>query len=169
MERRVRAIRDEGAPELVWLLGTCPFHTVARAPGLRTSRTRIAFPSMRRAAAASTPITAPASGSPMSCWTWQNAARMCGTLAKLEAWVIAALGEFNVKGEVRRRVGVWVDRSQPGTPPRRTRSPIGLRLKRWAGISLNVESTSPTLRESRPAASRRKVSVSPASSIWVCR
>jgi len=66
----------------------------------------------------------------------------------LERWVIAALAEFNVTGEIRPgRVGVWVSR------PDRPRGPdgaiaedkiaaIGVKLRRWVsfhGISINVE------------------------------
>ncbi len=62
----------------------------------------------------------------------------------LEAWVIAALAQFNIEAGVREgRVGVWVDRTQPGGPQREDKiAAIGIRLKRWVsfhGISLNVE------------------------------
>ena len=67
----------------------------------------------------------------------------------LEAWVIGALESFNVRGETRPgRVGVWVERRQPGTPPREDKiAAIGVRVSRWVsfhGISLNVE---PDLRD----------------------
>jgi len=66
----------------------------------------------------------------------------------LETWVIAALAEFNVTGQIRAgRVGVWVAR--PDRPPRPDGSPaedkvaaIGIRLRRWVsfhGLSINVE------------------------------
>ena len=69
-------------------------------------------------------------------------------VAALEAWIIATLDQFNVKGERREdRVGVWVRR--PERPPSPDGSmaedkiaAIGIRLKRWVslhGISLNVE------------------------------
>jgi lipoyl(octanoyl) transferase len=62
----------------------------------------------------------------------------------LEAWIIGALDRFNVRGEVRPgRVGVWVERRQPGLEPREDKiAAIGVRVSRWAsfhGISLNVE------------------------------
>jgi lipoyl(octanoyl) transferase len=66
----------------------------------------------------------------------------------LERWVIAALAEFNVKGEVRRgRVGVWVARPDKpplpdGTPRDDKIAAIGIRLRRWVsfhGISINVD------------------------------
>ena len=67
---------------------------------------------------------------------------------QLETWIIAALAEFNVKGEIREgRVGVWVAR--PEKPPLPDGSPredkiaaIGVRLRKWVsfhGISINVE------------------------------
>lgn len=66
----------------------------------------------------------------------------------MENWVIAALAEFNVKGEIRPgRVGVWVVRpdrpAQPdGTPAEDKIAAIGVKLRRWVsfhGISINVE------------------------------
>lgn len=67
---------------------------------------------------------------------------------QLENWVIAALAEFNLRGEIRSgRVGVWVER--PDRPPNPDGSPcedkiaaIGIKLRRWIsfhGISVNVE------------------------------
>jgi lipoyl(octanoyl) transferase len=62
----------------------------------------------------------------------------------LEAWIIGALADFNVEGELREgRVGVWVERKAPGLPPREDKiAAIGVKLRRWVsfhGISLNVE------------------------------
>ena len=67
---------------------------------------------------------------------------------RLEAWVIATLAEFNVKGEIRAgRVGVWVARhdkplTAAGTPPEDKIAAIGIRLRKWVsfhGLSINVE------------------------------
>ena len=66
----------------------------------------------------------------------------------LEAWVIAALAEFNVRGEIRDgRVGVWVARPDKpplpdGTPREDKIAAIGIRLRRWVsfhGLAINVE------------------------------
>ena len=66
----------------------------------------------------------------------------------LEAWVIAALAEFGVKGEIREgRVGVWVARPEkPPLPDGSARedkiAAIGIRLRRWVsfhGLSINVD------------------------------
>ena len=66
----------------------------------------------------------------------------------LEAWIIAALGEFNVKGEIRAgRVGVWVVRDDKplnalGQPQEDKVAALGIRLRKWVsfhGLSINVE------------------------------
>jgi len=62
----------------------------------------------------------------------------------LEQWIIETLASFNVTGERRcGRVGVWVNRTQPGGPEREDKiAAIGVRLRRWVsfhGIALNVE------------------------------
>ena len=62
----------------------------------------------------------------------------------LERWIIAALQSLNIDSGPRDgRVGVWVDRTQAGGPPREDKiAAIGVRLKRWVsfhGISINVE------------------------------
>ncbi|SOC04799.1 lipoyl(octanoyl) transferase [Rhodobacter maris] len=66
----------------------------------------------------------------------------------LETWVIAALAEFNVRGEIREgRVGVWVSRPEKGIGPdghiREDKiAAIGVKLRRWVsfhGLSINVD------------------------------
>ncbi|PYE80918.1 lipoyl(octanoyl) transferase LipB [Pseudoroseicyclus aestuarii] len=67
---------------------------------------------------------------------------------QLEAWVIATLAEFGVKGELREgRVGVWVQRPEKrplpdGAPAEDKIAAIGIRLRRWVsmhGLSINLE------------------------------
>jgi len=66
----------------------------------------------------------------------------------LETWVITALKEFNVDGEIRPgRVGVWVPRpDKPLTTTGDTAedkiAALGIRLRKWVsfhGLSINVE------------------------------
>jgi lipoyl(octanoyl) transferase len=66
----------------------------------------------------------------------------------IEGWVIDALAEFGVRGEIRPgRVGVWVPRPDKpplpdGTPREDKIAAIGIRLRRWIsfhGLSINVE------------------------------
>ncbi len=67
---------------------------------------------------------------------------------QLEAWVIATLDSFNVKGHIREgRVGVWVERpdkplNAQGNLVEDKIAAIGIRLRKWVsfhGISINVE------------------------------
>ncbi len=67
---------------------------------------------------------------------------------QLETWVISALAEFSVHGEIREgRVGVWVPRKDKpltvsGEPAEDKIAAIGIRLRKWIsfhGISINVE------------------------------
>ena len=67
---------------------------------------------------------------------------------QLEAWVIAALEQFNVTGHIREgRVGVWVERpdrplTQSGLTAEDKIASVGIRLRRWVsfhGISINVD------------------------------
>lgn len=69
-------------------------------------------------------------------------------VAGLETWVIGALAEFGVTGEIRGgRVGVWVSRPEklplPDGSPREDKiAAIGVKLRRWIsfhGVSINVE------------------------------
>ena len=66
----------------------------------------------------------------------------------LEHWVIAALKEFNVDGEIRQgRVGVWVTRpdkplTAEGLIAEDKIAALGIRLRKWVsfhGLSINVE------------------------------
>ena len=67
---------------------------------------------------------------------------------ELETWVIAALAEFNVHGEIRDgRVGVWVPRPDKplmpdGSVAEDKIAALGIRLRKWVsfhGLSINVE------------------------------
>jgi len=69
-------------------------------------------------------------------------------VAALEAWIIATLGAFNVRGERREdRVGVWTRRPDKSAGPTGETAEdkiaaIGIRVRHWVtfhGISLNVE------------------------------
>jgi lipoyl(octanoyl) transferase len=66
----------------------------------------------------------------------------------LETWVIAALAEFNVTGEIREgRVGVWVGRPEKpcavdGSVREDKIAALGIRLRKWVsfhGLSINVD------------------------------
>ena len=64
-------------------------------------------------------------------------------VGSLEAWIIAALAAFNIRGERRQgRIGVWVRRPDKGAGIEDKIAAIGIRVRRWVsfhGVSINVE------------------------------
>lgn len=69
-------------------------------------------------------------------------------VTRLENWIIATLGQFNITGKVDpKRVGVWVERPEKnntlnGLPAEDKVAAIGIRIRKWVafhGISINVE------------------------------
>ena len=64
-------------------------------------------------------------------------------VATIEAWIIATLAAFNVRGERRDdRVGVWVRRPDKGEGFEDKIAAIGIRVRQWVtlhGFALNVE------------------------------
>ena len=145
MEARVGAIAEGKAGELVWLLEHPPLYTAgvsARPTDLLDADRFPVFASGRggqftyhgpgqRVAYVMLDLT-------------QRRKDVRAFVTALEAWVIGALGRFNVEGQVRDgRVGVWVERRTPGLAPREDKiAAIGVKLRRWVsfhGVSLNVE------------------------------
>ena len=145
MEARVRAIRDDGAPELVWLLEHPPLYTAGTSARPEDLKDAARFPVYEAGRGGQYTYHGPGQ---RVAYVMLDVARrgkdVRDFVQKLETWIITALAEFNVKGEIRDgRVGVWVDRTRPGGMMREDKiAAIGLRLKRWVsfhGISLNVE------------------------------
>ncbi len=142
MEARAEAIAAGAAGELVWLLEHPPLYTagVSAKPDdlLQPDRFPV-FTSSRGGQ-----FTYHGPGQRVAYVMLDLSARQKDVrafVAALEAWVIDALGAFNVEGQVRQgRVGVWVEH---GAPKREDKiAAIGVRLRRWVsfhGVSLNVE------------------------------
>lgn len=149
MEARAAAIRAGTAPEAVWLLEHPPLYTAgtsARAEDL-VSPDRFPVHAVGRGGQ----YTYHGPGQRVVYVMLDVAARgqdvRCFVRA-LERWVIGALADFNVAGEIRPgRVGVWVARPDKpplpdGTPREDKIAAIGIKLRRWVsfhGISINVE------------------------------
>ncbi len=149
MERRATEIAAGRADECIWLLEHPPLYTAgtsARAQDL-TDPDRFPVHQARRGGQ----YTYHGPGQRVVYVMLDVGSRgrdVRRFVQQLENWVIAALAEFNVTGEIRPgRVGVWVAR--PEKPPRPDGSPaedkiaaIGIRLRKWVsfhGISINVE------------------------------
>lgn len=145
METRAAAIRAGEADELVWLLEHPPLYT----GGTSAKPTDLLNPDLF-------PVhTASRGGEFTYHGPGQRVAYVMLDLERrgkdirafvraLEDWLIESLDTFNVKGERREgRVGVWVDRTEPGGSLREDKiAAIGVRVRRWVtfhGISFNVE------------------------------
>jgi lipoyl(octanoyl) transferase len=145
MEARAAAIAEGRAGELVWLLEHPPLYTagVSARPGDLLEPDR--FPVFESGRGGQFTYHGPGQRVAYVMLDLTRRERdVRAFVAALEAWVIGALGRFNVTGEVRRgRVGVWVERRTAGLPPREDKiAAIGVKLRRWVsfhGISLNVE------------------------------
>jgi lipoyl(octanoyl) transferase len=145
MEARAAAIAEGRAGELVWLLEHPPLYTAGvSAKGgdlLQPDR----FPVFQTGRGGQFTYHGPGQRVAYVMLDLTKRRRdVRAFVASLEAWVIGALAEFNVRGEVREgRVGVWVERRTSGAPVREDKiAAIGVKLRRWVsfhGVSLNVE------------------------------
>lgn len=145
MEARAEAIAEGVAGELVWLLEHPPLYTggVSAKAGDLLAPDR--FPVFQSGRGGQYTYHGP--GQRVAYVMLDLRARQRDAhafVAALEAWLIGALAQFNVEGQIRQdRVGVWVERKAPGIPPREDKiAAIGVKLRRWVsfhGVSLNVE------------------------------
>lgn len=149
MEVRAAAIRDGTASEAVWMVEHSPLYTAGTSakPADLTDPDRFPVYSVKRGGQ----YTYHGPGQRV-VYVMLDVAKRGRDVRRfvhdLERWIIAALAEFNVQGEVREgRVGVWV--SRPDKPPLPDGSPredkiaaLGIRLRKWVsfyGLSINVD------------------------------
>jgi len=145
MEARVAAIAEGRTGELIWLLEHPPLYTagVSAKPDDLLDPGR--FPVFESGRGGQFTYHGPGQRvAYVMLDLTQRRRDVRAFVAALEAWVIGALGRFNVVGEVREgRVGVWVERRRAGEDAREDKiAAIGVKLRRWVsfhGISLNVE------------------------------
>ena len=145
MEARAAAIAEGRAGELVWLLEHAPIYTAGMSAKPHDLLAPDRFPVFATGRGGQYTYHGP--GQRVAYVMLDLTARRRDVRAfvtALETWIIGALKAFNVRGEIRPgRVGVWVDRSTPGSPPREDKiAAIGVKIRRWVsfhGISLNVE------------------------------
>jgi len=146
MERRAAAIREAGAPELVWLLEHPPLYTAgtsAQPADLLDPHRLPVFQSGRggqytyhgpgqRVAYVLLDLNRPDLGTSrrdVRCHVW-----------RLEEWMIRTLAQFGIAGERRAgRIGVWV--AGNGGAEAKIAA-VGVRVRRWVtyhGVALNVD------------------------------
>ncbi len=145
MEARATAIAEGQAGELVWLLEHPPLYTagVSAKPADLIAPDR--FPVFKSERGGQFTYHGPGQRVAYVMLDLRERGRDVRAFVNaLEAWVIGALAQFNVEGQIRDgRVGVWVERRESGLPVREDKiAAIGVKLRRWVsfhGISLNVE------------------------------
>jgi|SRR5690554_1635166 lipoyl(octanoyl) transferase len=144
MEERVAAIAEGRAPELVWLLEHPPLYTAGTSADEADLIDPERFPVYRAGRGGQYTYHGP--GQRVAYVMLDLKRRKPDVRAfvqDLEAWLIATLAEFNVKGELREgRVGVWVRRPEKGFTAEDKIAAIGVRIRKWVtfhGVSLNVD------------------------------
>jgi len=144
MEARVAAIADGRARERVWLVEHPPLYTAGTSAHDEDLVEPNRFPVFRSGRGGQFTYHGPGQ---RVAYVMLDLNRRTPDLrryvAALEAWLIATLSEFNIRGERREdRVGVWVRRPDKGETAEDKIAAIGIRVRRWVtfhGISLNVE------------------------------
>ena len=141
MEARVAAIREGGAPELVWLLEHPPLYTAGTSAEARDLLDPGRLPVYKSGRGGQYTYHGPGQriayvlldlghyGRDVRCHVW-----------RLEEWGIRTLAQLGVKGERRDgRVGVWI--ADPSGREDKIAA-IGVRVRRWVsyhGLALNVD------------------------------
>src|SRR4051812_3073820 len=148
MEARVAAIRAGEADELVWLVEHPPLYTAGTSAKPADLLEPGRFPVFASGRGGEYTYHGPGQRVAYVMLDLKRRREdVRAFVAALEAWIIAALASFSVKGERREdRVGVWVARPDKprlnGRPAEDKIAAIGIRLRRWVslhGIALNVE------------------------------
>ena len=149
METRVARIAENSASEAVWLLEHPPLYTAGTSAKLGDLKDPDRFPVYEARRGGQYTYHGPGQRVAYVMLDLNARGRDIRLFVQaLEAWIIATLAEFNVRGEVREgRVGVWVPRPEKpalpdGTPREDKIAAIGIRLRKWVsfhGISINVD------------------------------
>ena len=149
MEARATAIAEGRAKEAIWLVEHPPIYTAGTSAQAADLTDPHRFPVYSTSRGGQYTYHGP--GQRVAYVLLDVGARgrdVRKFVQQLEAWVIATLDEFNVKGEIREgRVGVWGTRDdKPKTATGQLRedkiAAIGIRLRKWVsfhGISLNLD------------------------------
>ena len=146
MEDRISAIRDDGAPDTVWLLEHPALYTAGTSAAIDELVSPDRFPVYETGRGGRYTYHGPGQRIAYAMMDLKSrGSDVRAYVHDLEDWVIRTLAQFNVKGERREgRVGIWVDRGYDrGEPGREDKiAAIGVRVRRWVtyhGISINVE------------------------------
>lgn len=149
MEARAAAIAKGEADELIWLVEHPPLYTAGTSAKIEDLVQPDRFPVYNTRRGGQYTYHGPGQRVAYAMLDLNKRGRDVRKFVhNMETWVIAALAEFNVKGEIREgRVGVWVERDDKpltitGKPAEDKIAAIGLRIRKWVsfhGLSINVE------------------------------
>ncbi|GAA5066092.1 lipoyl(octanoyl) transferase LipB [Roseibacterium beibuensis] len=149
MEARADAIARGEAGECIWLLEHPPLYTAGTSANPADLRMPDRFPVYETRRGGQYTYHGPGQRVAYVLLDLNKRGRdIRRFVTSLETWVIAALAEFNLRGEIRPgRVGVWVARPEKpplpdGTPREDKIAAIGVRIRKWVsfhGISINVD------------------------------
>ncbi|PTQ71411.1 lipoyl(octanoyl) transferase LipB [Celeribacter persicus] len=149
MEARAEAIAKGEAEELIWLVEHPPLYTAGTSAKREDLVDPDRFPVYESKRGGQYTYHGPGQRVAYAMLDLNKRGKdVRKFVADMEAWVIAALAEFNVTGEIRKgRVGVWVVRDDKpltitGAKPEDKIAAIGLRVRKWVsfhGLSINVE------------------------------
>ena len=147
MQERAKAIAAGTADEAIWLLEHPPLYTAGTSAKRDDLKDPDRFPVFETRRGGQYTYHGPGQRVVYVMLDLNRRGRDVRAFVQaLEALVIAALGEFNIKGEIRPgRVGVWVARPEKpplpdGTPREDKIAAIGVRLSKWVsthGLAIN--------------------------------
>ncbi len=141
MERRVRAIRDGAAKEMVWLLEHPSLYTAGTSARAEDLLEPDRFPVYRSGRGGQYTYHGPGQRVAYVMLDLQRRGPdLRAYVNALEEWIIRALASFNVAaGRRSGRVGLWVAR---GGGREDKIAAIGVRVRRWVtyhGVAINLE------------------------------
>jgi lipoyl(octanoyl) transferase len=144
MESRAEAIARGEAEEIVWLLEHPSLYSAGISAKAEDLLTPERFPVVRAGRGGQFTYHGPGQRVAYVMLDLRARGRDARAyVAALERWLIEALADLGVTAETRcGRVGVWVEKFSPGSPPREEKiAAIGVKLRHWVsfhGVSLNV-------------------------------
>jgi len=139
MEERVENIIAGTAPELIWLVEHPPVYTAGTSAD-EADLLSNDFPLYHTGRGGQITYHGPGQRVVYVMLNLKKRGKMDvrAFVKNLENWLVATLGEFNIKGEIREgRVGVWVENGNSEDKI----AALGIRIRKWVtfhGISLNV-------------------------------
>ncbi len=146
MEQRVAKIVAGEARELIWFLQHPPVYTAGTSAQMDDLLDPNRFPVFESGRGGQFTYHGPGQRIAYVMLDLRERERdVRAFVCALERVVIDTLAGFNIRGEARDgdRIGVWVDRTQPGGDLREDKiAALGIRLKKWVsmhGLSFNVE------------------------------